>query len=83
MSFIIEGKDFMTGNSTFLLSRSDIEWCYNISIINDQALEDNEAFMVILSSSDSDFRLLNNISVVSIEDDGDSKSFALYSLREK
>ena len=31
--------------------------------------------MVILSSSDPDVKLLNNISVVTILDDGDSKSY--------
>ena len=61
------------GNTVLLFSSGDTELCYNISIINDQSLEPDQTFMVILSSSDPNALLLNNISVVTIQDDNDSK----------
>ena len=66
-------------NATTILSTffgSDFKWCYNITIINDDVLEGDETLIVILSSIDPGVRFLNEVSVVSIVDDGDSKSFS-------
>lgn len=51
------------------------ESCYDISIINDMTLESNQTFLVLLSSADVDANLQNNMSIVTIVDDGDSKLF--------
>ena len=61
------------GNTVLLLSSGDTQSCYNISIINDQSLEPDQILIVFLSSSDPNALLLNNISVVIIRDDNDSK----------
>ena len=49
------------------------EYCYNVSIINDIVTEFNQNFTIILSSSESDANISNNVSVVTIIDDGDRK----------
>jgi len=54
-------------------SNGSMEACLDITIIDDMAVESNETFLVILSSSDPDVRLQNNISVITIVDAGDSK----------
>ena len=70
----VENNDYEAiENGKAVLFGSGPEWCYSIRIMNDQVLEGNETLMVILSSTDPDVRILNNISVVSILDDGDSK----------
>ena len=70
----VENNDYEAiENGRAVLSGSGPEWCFSMRIINDQILEGNETFMVIVTSTDPNVRILNNISVVSITDDGDSK----------
>ena len=66
-------KNVTSALSTFF--GSDLKWCYNITIINDQVLEGDETLTVVLFSIDPDVRILNNVSVISIIDDGDDSKF--------
>jgi len=54
-------------------SNGGMEACINITITDDMAVESNETFLVILSSSDPDVMLLNDISVITIVDAGDGE----------
>ena len=69
------GEDFVEiTNQTLTFSNSSsngTELCSNITIIDDMTFESNETFMVTLSSSDPDVRLLNNASVITIVEDRD------------
>ena len=69
-NYIIE----ITSGAIVISNSSGPEWCYNITI-NDLVIERNQTSLVALSSLDSNVRLLNNIAVIFIVDDGTSKSF--------
>ena len=71
---IIGGADysFLSVNLTFDQATQDVPQCGSISIIDDAILEDSEAFMVQLSTADSDVMLGLSSTTVSIMDD-DSK----------
>ena len=70
------GEDYI-GIDTMLTfpnpSNSGSKSCVNITIINDMVVESNETFSAILSTSDPNVRLQNNVSVITIVDAGDSK----------
>jgi len=43
--------------------------CVNISLLNDEALEGNQTFIVALTTSDPDVALGSNTTIISIMDD--------------
>ena len=53
---------------TFLSGQIQQRLCYNIDIINDQLLESNEVFQVLLTSDDSDLNFSPNSATVTIID---------------
>ena len=64
------------GNEMLVFSTSssnNTKLCSNITIINDAILEPDQFFLVLLSTADPDVKLRNNVSIITIVDDGDSK----------
>jgi len=49
-------------------SSPSTELCYNVSLISDSIEENDETFVVVISSSDPGVRLQNSKSVVTIKD---------------
>ena len=47
---VIAGEDFFGGRLSFFLSPGATQRCSNIVIINDNALEENEVFSVVLAT---------------------------------
>ena len=61
---------FTSSDITFPSGSTDsTQGCVSITILDDTALEENQAFTVTLTTSDPDVLRGNNVTVITIEDD--------------
>ncbi len=62
----------MDTNNSITIGPGEILQCITVTTIDDDALEGNQTFLFIISSTDSDVILKNNVTTVIIQDN-DSK----------
>ncbi len=67
--------DYIDVNTTLIIFPGETSRCIAINITDDGALEGNQTFQIVISTSDSDVNLENFITDVVIDDD-DSKIVA-------
>ena len=65
---------------TFLSGQIQQRLCYDIDIINDQLLEGNEVFQVLLTSDDSDLNFSPNSATVTIIDNNSEYYIIIHSV---
>ena len=73
-SIFLAGKDFISLNSEILIPAGNLVHVVELSILDDDTVEENEQFSVLLSTEDTALVISTETAVVQIEDNDRKKN---------